>query len=167
MPLRSTVLLSALMLVLGVSAALGQATSPPPFSVYLARDDGAGRPGDEVRGFSVTDVPIWCVVLLDSPRAATVRMNFVAVNVPGVRPDTRVVSTSFTTTDTQNRVNFSGRPDGQWVPGLYRVDVSIEGLPTSTIEFEIKGRPVAVNNFVVKTSPAKTPPVKRRPTRRP
>ena len=93
--------------------------------IYLARDDGSGKAGDPATDFRVTDVPIYCVVSLNSNEPTTVRMNLVAVEVAGVRADTKVVSTSYTTKDRQNRVNFTGRPDGKWVAGKYRADIYV------------------------------------------
>ena len=65
-------------------------------------------------------------------------MDFVAAKVPGVKPETKVVSTSYTTKENEDRVNFSGRPDGQWVAGKYRVDIFVGEKKVRNIEFEIK-----------------------------
>jgi hypothetical protein len=65
-------------------------------------------------------------------------MNLVAVAVPGVRADTKVVSTSYTTKDNQDRVNFTGRPAGQWVAGRYRVDIFVGGAAVVSREFAVQ-----------------------------
>lgn len=93
--------------------------------IYLAKDDGTGKAGEEAAGFLTTDIPIYCVVILHPAGPVTVRMNLVAVSVSGVKAETRVVSTSYTTKTNQNRVNFSGRPDGAWNAGKYRADIYI------------------------------------------
>ncbi len=120
------------------------AQSDPPATpaieeVYLARDDGEGKAGEQVTEFRTTDVPIYCVVLLDSQLKAVVKMNFVAVSVAGVKPETKIVTASYTTREGQNRVNFTGRPDGKWAPGKYRVDLFLDGKIAKNVEFEIKG----------------------------
>src|SRR3954454_1687772 len=46
--------------------------------VYLAKDDGNGKAGEQVTEFRTTDVPIYCVVLLESNSSTVVKMNFVA-----------------------------------------------------------------------------------------
>ena len=107
--------------------------------VYLAKDDGDGKAGDQVSEFRTTDIPIYCVVLLESDAKTVVKMNFVAVSVSGVKPETKVVTASYTTKEGQNRVNFSGRPEGKWTPGKYRVDLFLDGKIAKNIEFEIKG----------------------------
>ena len=106
--------------------------------IYLAKDDGSGKAGDAATTFVTTDIPIHCVVQLDSSSPVTVKMNFVAAKVPGVKADTKVVSVSYTTKDGQNRVNFSGKPAGKWVAGSYRVDISVDGRPVKQLDFEIK-----------------------------
>ncbi len=133
----------------GVSAQMApQALAGGIEEVYLARDDGEGNAGEQVTEFGTTDIPIYCVVLLDSTDATVVKMNFVAVRVSGVKPETKVVTASYTTTDGQNRVNFSGRPDGRWTPGLYRVDILLNGKIARDLEFEIKAK--LPNNTAVK-----------------
>src|ERR1700742_4217485 len=76
--------------------------------IYLAKDDGKGQAGEAATTFRTTDIPIYCIVQLDSTAPATVKMNLVAESVAGVKADTKVVSTSYTTKDGENRVNFNG-----------------------------------------------------------
>lgn len=100
--------------------------------IYLAKDDGTGSAGEPAAAFITTDVPIFCVILLNSTRPVTVKMNLVVVSVPGVKAETHVVSTTYTTKDSQNRVNFTGKPHGLWVAGKYRVDIFIDGKQAAT-----------------------------------
>jgi len=95
----------------------------------------------------------------------TIKMNFVAVSVNGVKPETKVVTASYTTKDGQNRVNFTGRPDGKWTPGKYRVDLFIDGKATKNLEFEIKSVG-AVNAATSGFQPA-PPRTKPKSTKRP
>lgn len=144
--------------------AQGDAPAAPAIEeLYLAKDDGDGMAGEQVSEFRTTDVPIYCVVLLDTVARVTVKMNFVAVSVTGVKADTKVVTASYTTKEGQNRVNFSGKPDGKWTPGKYRVDIFVDGKIAQNIEFEIKGS--GGNTTAVKiVSPVdepKPPPTKR------
>jgi hypothetical protein len=122
-------------------------TKPGVVEVYFAKDDGTGKAGEEATSFITTDVPIYCVVQLDSALPTTVKMNLVAVAVPGVKAETKVVSTTYTTKDSQDRVNFSGRPAGQWVAGRYRVDIFIGNSAVVSREFAVQkavqARPVA------------------------
>ena len=151
-------------------AAAGYSFSQAPQSkqsqideVYLARDDGNGKAGEQAEEFRTTDIPIHCVVLLDTIAKVTVKMNFVAVRVAGVKPETKVVSASYTTTERQNRVNFTGTPDGAWTPGRYRVDLFIDGKSVKSIEFDIKASTsnVAAASYLKPPDPPKPRPKKK------
>ena len=157
--------LYTILICLFVSAGVyAQGDTPPTPSVeelYLAKDDGKGKAGEQVSEFRTSDVPIYCVVLLDTQTKVTVKMNFVAVSVAGVKADTKVVTASYTTKDGQNRVNFSGRPDDKWTPGKYRVDIFLNGKIAKNVEFEIKG-PGGNTTATKYFSPPETPrPPKR------
>ncbi len=143
-------------------------TTPAVEELYLAKDDGKGKAGEQVDEFRTTDVAIYCVILLDATTKVTVKMNFVAVNVTGVKADTKVVTASYTTKEGQNRVNFTGRPDDKWTPGKYRVDVFLDGKIAKNIEFEIKGAggitATAAKYFNTSETPKTKPP---KPARKP
>ncbi len=106
--------------------------------IYLTKDDGKGKKGDIAEKFATTDVPIHCVVMLDSEKSVTVKMIFVAVSVKGVKPESKVVTTVYKTDGMQNIVNFTGRPDGVWTAGTYRVDIFLDGKPAGNRLFEIE-----------------------------
>lgn len=113
-------------------------TKASVLEIYLAKDDGTGKAGEEATSFVTTDVPIYCVVQLDSALPTTVKMNLVAAAVPGVKADTKVVSSTYTTRDNEDRVNFSGRPAGQWVAGRYRVDIFVGKSAVVSREFAVQ-----------------------------
>lgn len=112
--------------------------------IYLAKDDGEGKAGDVAESFLTTDIPIYCVVMLNSSKPATVKMNFVAVDVKGVKAETKVITVSYKTNGKQNRVNFTGKPDGVWTAGNYRIDVFIDDKLVGGQSFEIKKSPTEV-----------------------
>ena len=140
-----------------------QAPTPAVESLYLAKDNGSGKAGEQVAEFSTSDLPIYCVVLLERTGKVTVKMNFVAVSVAGVKADTKVVTASYTTKDGQNRVNFSGRPEDLWTPGTYRVDIFLDGKIAKNVEFEIKNKGISATaaKFVASPDPPKSAPPKR------
>lgn len=107
-------------------------------SMYLAKDDGSGKAGDAATDFATNDIPIYCVVMLGSASPVTVKMNLVAVAVAGVKAETRVVSTSYTTKDNQDRVNFSGKPDKLWIAGKYRADIFVNDTLVKKLDFDIR-----------------------------
>ncbi|MEP6947557.1 MAG: hypothetical protein ABJA02_16680 [Acidobacteriota bacterium] len=106
--------------------------------VYLAKDDGNGKAGEPVASFFTNDIPIYCVVVLSVPKPTTVKMNFVAVSVAGVRSETKVVSTSYITKEGQSRVNFTGTPYDTWSSGKYRVDIFIDGKLVTNLPFDMR-----------------------------
>ena len=121
--------------------------------IFLAKDDGSGKAGEKAENFTPTDIPIYCVVQLDSMKASTVKMNLVAVKVGGVKPETKVITVSFKTNGEQSRVSFKGAPQGNWVAGNYRFDIFIDDKPAGKKDFEIQ----AVNKTAdTKTAPKKT-----------
>jgi hypothetical protein len=139
----SKLALSLAFIMVSSVAAFAQQTDAIPskagvLEIYFAKDDGTGKAGEEATSFVTTDVPIYCVVQLDSPIPTTVKMNLVAVAVPGVKAETKVVSTTYTTKDNQDRVNFSGRPAGQWVAGRYRVDIFVGDSAMVSREFAVQ-----------------------------
>lgn len=133
--------------------------------IYLAKDDGKGNEGDVAESFNTNDIPIYCVVQLDSMKPTTVKMHFVAVSVKGVKPETKVVTVSYKTNGKQNRVSFTGRPDTVWTAGTYRIDIFLDGKLVQSKSLEIKNAPnlpEAANSF----QPAKqTAPPKPKPRR--
>ena len=106
--------------------------------VYLAKDNGEGKAGDAAEYFLTTDVPIYCIVALDSLKPAIVKMNLVAVNVQGVKAESRVITVSYKTDGQQNIVNFMGKPDGLWTAGSYRVDIFVDDKLAVGKTFEIQ-----------------------------
>jgi hypothetical protein len=162
-------LLTAIFVIFSLTA-FGQTVTPTPIGideVYLAKDDGTGHAATSPTSiFLPTDIPIYCIVQLDSLTSATVKMNLVAEQVPGVKAESKVVSASYTTKDGQNRVNFYGRPDGTWAPGKYRADIFIDGKLAKNLQFEIKA-PVKAVAASRSFQPGKTAkpkvPVKKKP----
>lgn len=124
--------------------------------IYLARDNGKGKIGETAEGFFTNDIPIHCVVQLDSLKPVTVTMVFIAVNVSGVKGETKVITTKYKTNGEQNQVYFTGRPDKVWVAGEYRIDIFIDGRPDKSVEFEIR-------KTSEQTPDTKSPPARPKP----
>lgn len=107
-------------------------------NAYLAKDNGKGKAGEAAGNFATSDIPIFCVVKLDSMKAVTVKLVLVAVDVPGVESESNVVTISFKTNGMQDRVNFEGRPQVKWVAGNYRADIYLDDKKSQMIEFDIQ-----------------------------
>ena len=90
-------------------------------------------------------------------------MVLVAVNVPGMKAETKSVTISFTTNGKQNIVNFRANPEGIWVAGKYRADVFINNKPAGNKEFMIEKPNTIEKETVPKTD---TKPKTARRTRK-
>lgn len=110
-------------------------------SLSLARDDGKGKAGETAQSFFTNDIPIHCVVQLDSLKPVTVKMVFVAIKVAGVKPETKVISVKYKTNGEQSQVYFTGKPDKAWFAGTYRIDIFIDEKAAKSLEFEIQKTP--------------------------
>jgi hypothetical protein len=131
--------------------------------MFLAKDNGEGKAGDEAESFLTTDVPIYCVVQLNSSKPAIVKMNFVAVSVPGVKAETKVISVSYKTNGKQNRVSFTGKPEGFWTAGSYRIEVFVDDKPGAGKTFEIKKSPLEAQKTVTRIDNFVPPKPKPKP----
>ena len=126
-------------LMIAVASAAAQAPQRPRVAELRITQDDVG--GNSAESFLPSSAPIRCTVQLDAAGPATVKMNLVAVNVAGVKRETRVVSTSFTTNESQSRVNFSGSPAGKWVAGKYRVDIFVGSILAASRDFTVQQFP--------------------------
>lgn len=130
--------------------------------IFLAKDNGEGKAGEEAENFLTTDVPIFCVVQLTSSQPVTVKMNFVAVKVDGVKAETKVVTVSYKTNGKQDRVNFTGKPEKTWTAGSYRIDVFLDDKLATTRAFEIRKSSVAIPNSLPASGFVETKPKPKR-----
>lgn len=128
---------------------------------YLARDDGKGNAGETTQNFFTNDIPIHCIVQLDSMKPVTVKMVFVAVKVTGVKPETKVITAKYKTNGEQSLVNFTGKPDKIWIAGNYRIDIFIEEKQARSIEFEILKTPQQIEKEKPVSPKPKTVSVKK------
>lgn len=106
--------------------------------ITLFRDDGKGKAGEEASSFSTTDKPIHCSIELDSTESATIKMNMVAVSVPGLKSEKVVVSVSYKTNGEDDIIYFNASPRTVWIAGKYRIDIFVDGKLGASKEFEIK-----------------------------
>ena len=109
--------------------------------IALTRGDGSGKAGEATDKFVTTDFPIFCFIRLDSEKPAAVRMILVAVKASGLKPESKIVTVSYTTQANQNQVNFTALPNGVWTAGDYRADIYIDGKLAKSRAFIIENSP--------------------------
>ncbi|CAN5186014.1 hypothetical protein BH20ACI1_BH20ACI1_23910 [soil metagenome] len=114
--------------------------------ISLARGDGNGEAGEITDKFYTTDVPIYCIIQLNSHKSANVKMNIVAVKADGYKPETKIIAVSYTTKENHNRVTFNASPEKFWSSGTYRVDILINGKIAESLSFEIEKQSAETNN---------------------
>lgn len=124
--------------------------------ISLARGDKSGKIVETATVFAAIDVPIYCFVQLSSTKSVVVKMHFVAVQAYGLKPETKVVSVSYTTSGKQNMVTFNASPETFWAVGKYRIDISIDGKPAKSLEFVIQKPTAETEN--IKGNLQKLPP---------
>ncbi len=129
--------------------------------ITLWRVDTQGKASEETVGFLTTDKPLLFRIQLNSLKPATVKMVLVAVNVPGIKPETKSVTISFTTNGKQNIVNFRANPESLWIAGKYRADVFINNKPAGNKEFMIEKSPDSTEKQTVPKTNAKPKTVRR------
>lgn len=137
--------------------------------IFLLRDDGAGKAGEEIENFLTTDKVLHFRIQLSSRKPSAVKMILVAADVKGVKPETKSVTVNYKTSGKQNIVNFTATPEDIWLAGKYRADVFIDGKLTEKKEFEIQKSPkeiagekqTAPKNEAQPKAAAKPKPVKR------
>jgi len=139
----------------------GKTTSVVVDNLFLAKDDGTGKPGEPAESFYSTDVPIYVVVTTEPGKGASMTMRFVSVDVPGLKPESKILSTNFDLKEGSSSVWFNGHPFGSyWIAGKYRVDILVDGVVAKSQEFEVKKVKGTGNTTTFapkRTSPKKLP----------
>lgn len=158
-------LLLLILLVCPAAFAQPEQAEGPVAEAFLAFSNGEGGPGEESAEFKTTDNPIYCVVNLTGTDPQTVRMKLVAVRVAGLREGSQIVSTSYTTKQGENIVQFSGGPAKVWFVGKYRAEIFINDKLEKTLEFDVKGTAAVVPSTSF-TENQRQPPARRRPPRK-
>lgn len=98
--------------------------------MVLARDDGHGRAGEQVRAFKSSDNPLHCVVKLNKgKKGLRVHFRWIVVDGDGVKNLMVLdnVCTVLKPEEVQGIDNQWRRKTAAWPPGKYRVEAFIEG----------------------------------------
>ena len=95
-------------------------------TLSMAKEDSEGNIVENINIFAPGDIPIYCYIDLNSTKSVTVKLNFVAVKVRGIRPNHKIIRASYKTKNDEDSVTFLGEPDKLWLVGEYRVDIFID-----------------------------------------
>lgn len=132
--------------VFGQSEKIEKTEAPAVEEITLARDDGKGGAGEISDSFLTTNIPIHCFVQLNSPGAATIKMNFVAVKASNLKPESKIVTVNVKTSDKQDSVNFTASPEKLWAAGDYRIDIFLDGKLSRSKNFTIQNSQSELSN---------------------
>lgn len=163
---RCSVLLAGVLLLFSAcSAALAQtaATSAAPdggkiVELYLAKSDGNGAEGDRAENFDLADIPIYCIVKLNAPGGTAVRMVLLAATVPGIKANSKIVTTNYVLKDREDQVTFYGQPNDKWLAGRYKVEVYLDNKLEKTLDFNIGDADAAIKAAATKRPTAVAKP---------
>lgn len=104
----------------------------------LARDDGAGRSGQTVKGFKAKDNPIHCLVTLSRPAEGT-HVRFVwTVLEAGGKSNEVLAATEIETKSGEIVADGLLRLPREWPKGRYRVQATVNRSASRTLDFQIE-----------------------------
>ncbi|MFI5386369.1 MAG: hypothetical protein ACHQ50_09635, partial [Fimbriimonadales bacterium] len=91
--------------------------------IELAKDNGKGKPGQVVKGFSPTDSPLHCVIRL-KPLSSTVIFTgtLIAVNAAKVK-NFKIAATDLSATPGMDIVDFKFSLPRAWPVGNYKIEL--------------------------------------------
>jgi hypothetical protein len=103
-------------------------------NAYMARDQ-EGK--ERTTSYEPGQVFYAIVNLSNAPSDTTLKAAWIAVDAQGVEPNKPLKESEITTDSGQ--VYFSLNSDQPWAPGKYKVDISLNGKPANTLEFQVQG----------------------------
>ncbi len=130
--------LSALFILAASISACSMLGGEPSLSNLRMAFDEYGE--DVTTAFSPSDVIYAVVDVENAPLGTVIAAKWYAVNVEGEEPDLLFQEQMLTTSDD----NFSGTlyfqlaNDADWPPGLYKVELYLDGVLAQSIEFKIE-----------------------------
>jgi hypothetical protein len=128
-------LVCAALLMLALSACSFSASTAKIGNAKMAHDKNGKQP---TKAFSPNDT-FYCVAdLSNAPNDTTVKAVWTAVDVQGVKPDTKIKQVSTKSGSGQLQFNLSN--NSPWPVGVYKVDLFLNDAkkPTETLKFEVK-----------------------------
>ena len=120
-------------------------TSPTPLStnikitrIYMARDDGNGKPGDQTESFSSSEHTVHVMVQLDHAEEGTiVKFDWIGVSA-GAWEDESLKQLNYITKPLENKVHANLTLPRDWPEGDYKVDVYLNGQLARSIAYKIE-----------------------------
>lgn len=106
-------------------------------SIAIMRDDGEGKPGEEVESIAPTDRLFHAVIKLDVGTEKKVSTELVAVDTPDGK-NVSVVSKDYELGGIENTITMDYSLPRDWPVGIYKVNVSAGGKLLQAKEFKVQ-----------------------------
>jgi hypothetical protein len=114
------------------------ATSVAITKIYMAKDNGLGKPGAETESFSPSEHTVHVMVELDHAAEGTlVKFDWIAVDA-GDMDDQSLKTLDYVTKDRENIVHANLTLPRDWTAGDYKVDVYINGQLARSVAYKIE-----------------------------
>lgn len=132
-------ILLAILALVAASLACNALSSEPKLSNVRTATDSDGANPTAV--FSPLDTIYVVSDISNGAKGNVVSSSWYAASVEGVDPNFLIDTVEYTVEEdgfTGNVHFYFEPPDGGWPTGTYRVEVSFNGAPTSTVEFTVQ-----------------------------
>lgn len=120
------------------NAAARSASDVQITEISMARDNGKGGFGEAVDTFGPSERTIYCVISLNKPSTGTkIKFSWYIVDAGGLE-NSLLKEIDYTTGAEENVVHAHLTAPNDWPTGDYRVDVSVNGGPTRSIDYSVE-----------------------------
>jgi len=106
--------------------------------IYMAKDDGNGKPGDHTNTFEPGDHTIHCVVNLNEAKAGTdMKFSWWIVDADGTQ-NKKIKDIDYSTKTLENVIHGHLTLPQDWPKGKYKVQVYVNGDLDKTVNYTVE-----------------------------
>ena len=106
--------------------------------IYMAKDDGSGKPGDHTNTFGPDDHTIHCVATLKEAKAGTeMKFSWWIVDADGTQ-NKKIKDIDYKTRTLENVVRGHLSLPTDWPTGKYKVQVYVDGNLDKTVPYSVQ-----------------------------
>jgi hypothetical protein len=106
--------------------------------IYMAKDDGNGKPGDHTSTFEPGDHTIHCVVTLNESKAGTdMKFSWWIVDADGTQ-NKKIKDIDYSTKTLENVIHGHLSLPQDWPKGKYKVQVYVNGDLDKTVNYTVE-----------------------------
>lgn len=106
--------------------------------IYIAKDDGSGKPGDRTNKFQPGDRTIHCVVTLNEAKAGTdMKFSWWIVDADGTQ-NQKIKDIDYVTKALENTIRGHLSLPQDWPTGKYKVQIYVDGNLDRTVPYTVE-----------------------------